>query len=101
MVRSISDLLDNKDDDASEFGSDDQRQALASRNAAAFAINLIMNLNTKFLEEIGTAANIKFCVTMKISADTIEGVYRVTQLLADAINDPHLTVESLQPANSF
>src|SRR5262249_8623222 len=49
MVRSISDFLDNKDDDASKHGSDDDRQALASRHAAAFAINLIVNLNTKFL----------------------------------------------------
>ena len=28
MVRSVSDLLDNKNDDASEHGSDDERQAL-------------------------------------------------------------------------
>jgi nucleoside phosphorylase len=101
MVRAISDLLDNKDDDSGEYGRDDDRQALASKHAAAFAINLIANLNTKFLEEIRPSAAFRYAVIIKISADTIEGVHRATRLFADAINDPHLTVESLQPSNSF
>jgi transcriptional regulator with XRE-family HTH domain len=101
MVRAISDLLDNKDDNTGQFGSDDERQSLASTRAAAFAINLIINLNTKFLEDIRESSAFRYAVILKISANNIEGVHRATRLLADAINDPHLTVESLQPANSF
>jgi nucleoside phosphorylase/DNA-binding CsgD family transcriptional regulator len=101
MIRAISDLLGNKDDDESDLGSDDERQALASDRAAAFAINLIANLNTTFLEEINRSAPIRYAVILKISTDNIEGVHRATRLLADAINDPYLVVESLQPVNSF
>jgi nucleoside phosphorylase/DNA-binding XRE family transcriptional regulator len=100
MIRAVSDLLDNKDDDGGSIGSDDERQKLASSHAAAFAINLLANLNTTFLAgEI--RETLKYCVVLKISANDIAGVIRATELLADAINDPHLTVESLEPANSF
>src|SRR5262249_31942002 len=101
MIRSISDMLDNKDDDESPLGSDDDRQALASDHAAAFAINLIINLNAKFLEDNRLSTPLRYSVIMKISTDNIEGVHRATRLFADAINDPYLTVESLEPANSF
>ena len=100
MIRAISDLLDNKDDDDGEEGSDDQRQQLASNHAAAFAITLLANLNTTFLAE-AQEAKFDFSIILKIKANDIAGVYRATELLADAINDPHLSVESLQPANSF
>jgi nucleoside phosphorylase len=50
MVRSISDLMDDKNSDAA--GGDDRRQKRASSHAAAFALQLVKNISpTSFLEE--------------------------------------------------
>ncbi len=67
MIRSISDMLDNKDDDTTKFGSDDERQALASSHAAAFAINLIVNLNTRFLEDTRAPTPASFALEQSIT----------------------------------
>jgi nucleoside phosphorylase len=101
MIRSISDLLDNKDSDNGEGGTDDERQLLASKHAAAFAINLICNLNTGFLEKDPIDNPILYSVILKVSAIDLAGVQNVTQVLSEIVNDPHLKLESLQPANSF
>ncbi len=101
MIRSISDMLDNKDNDESEHGTDDERQLIASKHAAAFSINLICNLNTGFLEKEPIEAEIFYSVILKVSATDLAGVQRVTQVLSEIVNDPHLKLESLQPANSF
>ncbi len=38
---------------------------------------------------------------LKVSATDLAGVQKVTQVLSEIVVDPHLKLESLQPANSF